>query len=83
VAKNGDLDVWSKQLYDGSRAVVLLNRAASEQEISLSWKEIGYPNSLNAAVRDLWSHKDLGKFTGTFSARVASHGVVMVTVKPQ
>ena len=26
VAKNGDLEVWAKQLKDGSRAVVLLNR---------------------------------------------------------
>jgi len=33
-------------------------------------------------VRDLWQHKDLGKFTGKFSAVVSSHGVVMLTVKP-
>jgi alpha-galactosidase len=33
-------------------------------------------------VRDLWQRKDLGKFTGKFSAPVASHAVVMVTVKP-
>ena len=28
VAKNGDLEVWAKQLKDGSRAVILLNRGA-------------------------------------------------------
>jgi hypothetical protein len=33
-------------------------------------------------VRDLWEHKDLGKMTTKFSARVAPHAVVMVTVKP-
>ena len=82
VAKNGDLEVWSKQLKDGSRAVVLLNRGESEQEISANWEDLGYPGSLSASVRDLWQHKDLGKMTGKFSARVASHGVVMVTVKP-
>ncbi len=82
VAKHGDLEVWAKQLQDGSRAVVLLNRSDAEQEISANWPEIGYPSSLAASVRDLWQHKDLGKFTGNFSARVASHGVVMVTVKP-
>jgi hypothetical protein len=27
-------------------------------------------------------HKDLGKFSGSFSATVASHGVVMISVKP-
>ena len=38
--------------------------------------------SLSAAVRDLWQKKDLGKVAGKFSATVAPHGVVMVTVKP-
>jgi alpha-galactosidase len=82
VAKNGDLEVWAKQLRDGSRAVILLNRGGTEQQISANWEDLGYPAGLNASVRDLWQHKDLGKFTGKFSATVASHGVVMVTVKP-
>jgi len=82
VAKNGDLEVWAKQLKDGSRAVVLLNRGAAEQQVSASWLDLGYPNSLTASIRDVWQHKDLGKITGKFSAPVASHGVVMITVKP-
>jgi len=82
VAKNGDLEVWAKQLKDGNRAVVLLNRGGSEQEISARWEDLGYTNTVSASVRDLWQHKDLGKFTGKFSARVASHGVVMVIVTP-
>jgi alpha-galactosidase len=82
VAKNGDLEVWAKQLKDGSRAVILLNRGTSAQEISANWEDLGYPGGVSATVRDLWGHKDLGKFTGKFSGHVASHGVVMVTVKP-
>ena len=82
VWKDGDLEVWAKQLQDGSRAVVFLNRGSSEHEITLNWEKIGYPGHLSAAVRDLWAHKDLGKFTGKFSAPVASHGVVMLTVRP-
>jgi alpha-galactosidase len=82
VAKDGDLEVWGKQLKDGGRAVVLLNRGGSEQQISVNWEDLGYPNTLSASVRDLWQHKDLGKFTGKFSAAIASHGVVMITVKP-
>ncbi len=82
VHKDGDLEVWAKQLKDGSRAVILFNRSASEQNVAVAWEDIGYPDHLNAAVRDLWEKKDLGKFTGKFSAPVASHGVVMVTVKP-
>jgi alpha-galactosidase len=82
VAKNGDAEVWAKQLKDGSRAVVLLNRSSAEQEIAVNWTDLGYPASVNASVRDLWEHKDLGKSAGKFSARVAPHGVVMVNVKP-
>jgi alpha-galactosidase len=82
VVKNGDFEVWSKQLKDGSRAVVLLNRGNSEHEGTVKWEDIGYPANLNASVRDLWQHKDLGKFTGKFSAPVVSHGVVMVTIRP-
>ena len=75
-------EVWVKQLKSGNRAVVLLNRGATEAEIKVAWEDLGYPRHLSAAVRDLWQHKDLGKFTGEFSARVAPHGVVMVTVQP-
>ena len=82
VAKNGDLEVWAKQLKDGGRSTLLLNRSDAEQEITVHWEDLGYPASLSAAVRDLWQHKDLGKMTGKFSARVVPHGVVMVTVKP-
>jgi alpha-galactosidase len=82
VWKSGDVEAWAKQLKDGSRAVILLNRGSAEQEISASWEALGYPDHLSASVRDLWQHKDLGKFTGKFSAAVVSHGVVMVTVKP-
>lgn len=82
VSKDGDLEVWSKQLNDGSRAVVLLNRAAESRQVTANWKDLGYPAHLNAAVRDLWQHKELGKFAEKFSATVPSHGVVMITVKP-
>jgi len=82
VTNNGDAEVWAKQLKDGSRAVVLLNRGSAEQEISVNWTDLGYPTSFNASVRDLWEHKDLGKFSGRFSARVLSHGVAMISVKP-
>jgi len=82
VWKDGDLEVWAKQLQDGSRAVVLLNRGASQQTVTGTWEQIGYPDHLSASVRDLWAHKDLGKFTGKFSAPVESHGVVVIVVKP-
>lgn len=82
VWKDGDREVWSKEQQDGSRAVVLLNRGGSEQQIALKWEQIGYPAHVPATVRDLWAHKELGKFTGEFSAVVPRHGVVMVIIRP-
>jgi alpha-galactosidase len=82
VSKIGDLEVWSKQLRDGSRAVILLNRGSAEEPITATWENLGYPAHLRALVRDLWQHKDLGTFTEKFSAPVPSHAVVMVTIRP-
>lgn len=82
VRKTGDLEVWVKQMKDGSRAVALLNRGASESEISVSWEELGYPAHLSAAVRDLWAHKDLGKSSASYSGKVASHAVLLLRITP-
>jgi alpha-galactosidase len=82
VRREGELEVWAKQMADGGRAVALLNRGATATRISVSWSDLGYPDYLPASVRDLWAMKDLGKSTGSFSATVASHGVVMVRIKP-
>jgi alpha-galactosidase len=82
VRKDGGLEVWAKQMQDGSRSVVLLNRDTSEKEITVSWEDIGYPGHLSASVRDLWRAKDLGQYKEKFSARVAPHSVVMVKVAP-
>ena len=82
VKREGDREVWSKQLADGGRAVVLFNRGAKPAEVSVSWTDIGYPQGLPAGVRDLWTGKDLGHMNGPFAAEVPSHGVVMVKIKP-
>jgi alpha-galactosidase len=82
VWKDGDLEIWSKQMADGSRAVVLFNRSGAATDIEVKWPQIGYPAGVAAQVRDAWAKRDLGKFTGAFKANVASHGVVMVRVTP-
>jgi alpha-galactosidase len=82
VHKDDDLEVWAKQMKDGSRAVALLNRATNEKEITVSWEDLGYPSHLAASVRDLWKASDLGQFKGKFSAAVAPHSLVMVRVAP-
>ena len=82
VSKNGDLEVWSRPLKDGSRAVILFNRGANSSQIEAKWADLGYPDHLRASVHDVWEHKDLGFFTEKFAANVPSHGVTMITVRP-
>ena len=82
IRKDRDLEVWAKPLSDGSRAVILFNRGATEADVGVSWEEIAYPNHLSVKVRDLWSHKDVGSFTGKYSAKVPSHSVVMLKITP-
>jgi alpha-galactosidase len=80
VRDDGDFEVWSKELQDGSRAVLLFNRSASDETMSFAWREVGLPQDLEFTVRDLWKKEDIGDFTGSFTSAVPSHGVVMVRV---
>jgi alpha-galactosidase len=82
VKKDGDIEVWSRQLADGGRAVVLLNRSANPVSIGVAWTDIGYPSGLRATVRDLWSGKETKDQSSNYAAQVPSHGVVMVTIQP-
>jgi len=80
--KQGDREVWVKPLSDGGRAVILLNRGTTETTVGVTWEQLDYPGHLAARIRDLWTHQDLGSATEGFSATVASHSVVMVTIEP-
>jgi alpha-galactosidase len=82
VKRAGDLEVWVKQLNDGGRAVALVNRGKETAKATASWNEIGYPETLAATVRDLWTKKEEKSVKGAYSAEVPSHGVVMVRVEP-
>jgi len=83
VRDEGDFEIWSRELHDGSRAVVMFNRSEKKEEMSFKWSEIGLPQNLEFTVRDLWKKQNLGKFTGSYSDRVPPHGVVMVRLYHQ
>ncbi|MGD1085821.1 MAG: glycoside hydrolase family 27 protein, partial [Verrucomicrobiota bacterium] len=80
VAKNGMLEVWSRDLEDGSRAVGLFNRGEEETTVTAKWTDLGVTGP--QTVRDLWRQKDIGDFNGEFHASVPRHGVVLVKVTP-
>ena len=82
IRHENDQDVFVKPLDGGGVAVLLLNRGAAEQTISVTWEQLGLAANQSFNGRDLWEHKDLGRLATQFSAPVASHGVAMITLKP-
>lgn len=79
VAQHGNLDVWAKDMEDGSKAVGLFNRGRIESPITVKWSDLGIDGK--RVVRDLWRQKDLGSFASEFTAKVPRHGVVLLRVR--
>jgi alpha-galactosidase len=80
--KSADTEIWVRPLVGGSQAVVLLNRSAEPRTIRLDWSALSLPDYLTVDVRDLWAGKDEPHATGSLSADVAPHAVVMLKVTP-
>ena len=79
VWQNGPYEVWSRPLADGSAAVLLLNRSEDTERVTADFKDIGITGS--KSVRNIWAKQDLGTFSGSFSADVPRHGVVLLKLK--
>jgi hypothetical protein len=80
VVQDERIEVWVKELEDGSKAVGLFNRGSREQSITIKWSDLGV--SGEQTVRDLWRQQDIGKYTGQFQTKVGRHGVVLVKIIP-
>lgn len=79
VSKVGNLEIWVKELEDGSMAVGLFNRDLANESIKLNWNTIGLEG--RQIVRDVWRQKDQGVFTESFSVVVPAHGVKLITLR--
>jgi len=79
IAQEGPLEVWAKPLADGGVAVGLFNRGESTNPVTVTFRDIGLPGSVN--VRNLWTHKDLGSFDGSYTTEVPMHGAVLLRIK--
>jgi hypothetical protein len=74
------LQVYGKVLSGtGKRAVVLLNRTSTAQNITVRWSDLGLTNA-TATVRDLWARADIGSYGTGYTTSVPAGGSVMLTV---
>jgi alpha-galactosidase len=72
--------VYSKQLANGDRAVVLLNETTATATVSTTAGAVGLGGS-SFSLFDLWS-KSRRTTSGSISASVPAHGAVMYRVSP-
>jgi hypothetical protein len=52
----------------------------TELPVAVDLAELGFPNG--ARVRDLWTHRDLGKFSGQFAPEIPFHGAGLYRLSP-
>ena len=72
VAKDGALEVWAKDMEDGSRAVGLFNRGEAEAAVAAKWSDLGLSGPRPSATcggRETWA-RSAGSSRPRFRATV-------------
>jgi len=74
--KTDNIQVWIKDLADGSKAVGIFNLSDTYQSYTLNRSE----NGLNGytKIRDVWQQKYIISNGGNFSTKIAPHGVMLI-----
>jgi alpha-galactosidase len=76
VAKHDSLEVWAKDMEDGSKVAGLFNLGEDEAPVTVDWSDLGLQGQ--KTVRDLWRQQNVGAFANQFQATVPRHGVVLI-----
>jgi len=64
-------------------AVLLMNHASKAADLTLDFADIPGVTCTSCHLRDIWNHKDLGTFGGTYTAKgVATHDAVFLVITP-
>ncbi|RSZ60855.1 glycoside hydrolase family 27 protein [Massilia atriviolacea] len=82
VRDDGVLQVYAKELADGSYAVALLNRGSATADMTLSLRRDLALTWKKYRVRDLWRHQDIGTYDIPFTTEVISHEARVLRLYP-
>lgn len=74
----GAIDVYKKELEDGSSAIAFFNRGDAKHTITAKLDRIGLNGDLK--IRDLWRQKDLGTFKVDFPVTIEPHSAELFKV---
>jgi alpha-galactosidase len=78
IKKDGNVEIWQRDLADGSAAVALFNRGRRATEVTLRADDFFWSGPMN--LFDIWQQKDLGKHKDSYTTEVPRHGVVFLRV---
>lgn len=78
VVVDGSIEIWARELSDGTTAFGIFNRGGEDETVDISRYEDFYPGK-NVALRNLWIQQDLP--AGTTEFFVPSHGVKLLKTK--
>jgi alpha-galactosidase len=78
IVKNGDQEIWTRQLSGGALAIGIFNRSADEARTVVKWADLGIQGRPH--VKDLWLRKDVPVEGAEYIVTVPSHGVVLLRV---
>jgi alpha-galactosidase len=78
VSAVGPIEVWSRTLADGSKAIGIFNRHQTPLTAHVDFRSLGIAGGIKA--RDLWMGKDLGVLNVLYSVNIPAHGVIFLKV---
>ena len=73
-------EVWVRRLTDGDFAIAMTNWSPFARKMRFCLDALRWPHGNWAFARDVWSKKDLGRFTGQFSATVEGHDTKLLRI---
>ncbi len=79
VYAEGPVEIWTKPLAGGRKAVAIFNFGETESEVSLHLKDLGLSGQVKA--RDVWAAKDLGEIGDGWKTTVPNRAVVLLVVQ--
>ena len=78
IIKNGNIEIWAKNLEDGSKAVGIFNRGMKQESAVIKRSDLDMNG--NYTIRDVWKQEDIGPLGESYSTVIPSHGVKLLRI---
>lgn len=71
------IEVWKKQLENGTVAIGLFNRGKTDTTYTLNFAKINFEGEF--IIRDLWRQKNIGTYSNSFTTLIPNQGVLFTS----